>query len=483
MTDVTHKDIHDRLVAPLTEVARRRMRRDLVLALLAGLVTGLAGLLFTRLVGGEALPVIALALAWIALGFGFTRAMLRRRGLRQLAFEVDRAAGLGQSFGTAVELSGPDRLMGRAAPDLPDTNATARDYPVVRALLRDAAEGARNIAPAQLEPLVTRPVVISAALAVVLGAAFVFVQVGGGTQLPVPAQVASTVEDDMSIEDALAAAAAAADRIAQDAEAMDDPYLEAVARAMRDLTERDPAEQDVAALNEAVQELLEHASRAYGEDMPSWLDDTQMAGLGTRIAEFEDQEAARQAAAEARAAAREALGPGMYDRDERQAERVAGRDQDELIAGSAASEESRVSRGDFPDETPSGGGDGLRPLLPEELVSAGQVPVGAALQSGRGQSNMAGLGSESLEEDTAFSDLAGAGSESVVVSATPQAAGNRIRIETAPEASSDTTPGALSAGLDRGGVGAAQEPVPPTRDFVPADRLTLVARYLARAPQ
>jgi hypothetical protein len=267
-----------------------------------------------------------------------------------------------------------------------------------------------------------------------------------------------------------------------DAQNRDDPYLAAVAQA---LTERLAEEGSLAELRTDVEELLEHAARAYGERVPEWLGSAEadrMAGLEDRVEDFRAEQARREARAN-----RGNVDPefgGFRDEELDDYGLTTAGMRDEPSPGLSLD-------GQQPPTPEEGAGEGimsvagemppgLRRLDPSELQLAGNMPSGAAMNSGRGESNAAGLGSETLEQDDAFVGIPAAPGEDVILTATPESGGRRIRIELAPEAGEEVAAG------EAGGAAGAQVRLAAEalqRQFVPADRRDVTARYFARAPQ
>jgi hypothetical protein len=139
----------------------------------------------------------------------------------------------------------------------------------------------------------------------------------------------------------------------------------------------------------------------------------------------------------------------------------------------------QVDPGLRPDGAMQGADPGPQRLEPEDLMSIGERPVGAAEQSNRGPSDNAGLGVAALAPEASADGLIVTEYEGLQVSAELQD-GSRIRVEIAPESA---TPGGVSAvggSFGRSGAGSAQ---PVDRDYVPAARRDLAARYFERLTQ
>lgn len=460
---------HGALQALLDAVNSRLRLRAFILAALAAAVAGLAvlfaGSIVAALGGGRpAVPLFALIAAAAAAIAVLVLQGGRRQGVMRLAAEIDRRAGLAQSYLTAIDL---DQARGDVGP-------------VGRVLMARVADRAESVDPAKVVSLHDRPVRLAAGAAAVLALAFGVAEVRLHRAVAPAGDIAGRT-DQSADEEALAAVRAAAERMAADAEATDNDYLAAVARALSERVAQTDAATGGEAVSQELQDLLEHAARAYGDNLPGWLD----AGSEQLLAELaQNMEAfdAAEALAALREAERQERGDpaSMYEREEGIDDRFAGRTDEQVISGSGA-EPGQGAEGEG-GEPPAGGADpGVRPMSPQELQFAGRIPVGAALQSGKGVSDQAGLGSQTMEEDADWADIASAPGEDVLVTTRPVDGGNRIRIEIAPTADDGAlaTEGPLATG--GGPVGALGEGI--DRRFVPPDRLALVARYLNRTGQ
>ncbi|MGZ9810199.1 hypothetical protein ACXN5S_07010 [Pseudoroseicyclus sp. H15] len=445
----------------------RRALTALLAALLAGALVGAAAEIAVRANLAKPLTwtvaVAAIGAALIAGGAVFLLLWWRRPTGTALAFRIDRRAGLGQAFGTAVDV------------------ASRRDPagPVGEVLLGHVAPQARSLDARRIEPLFPRPVVILAINAAIIVVAVLVSLALREAAAPFDLSFTPRVAQSQP-EDPEAALQAAAERMAADADASGDPYLAAVARAMEDRLEEARAGGGEISTAEA-EELLEHAARAYGEERPDWLGEgagERLAGLGDRLDEAARADAARQAAEEARAALDASRPPGMYDRPPEMAERYVGRGQDELLNDPEGASGSGEASAD-PGLTGGGGDDEPRRMDGEDLQFAGRVPVGAALQSGRGESDMAGLGSQELQEDADFTTLEAGAGEEILLDAPDSPEGNRIRIELPPEVAEAAAEAAAAAGFASGANSAAPGEI-GSRSVVSLAGRDVVARYLGR---
>lgn len=446
------------LEAPVSIALHRLRLRDGILcvmvALAAGFATLIGGTITARFgMSGPADPAVVAGL--VALVVGTITALvlwLRRPPAARLAFRIDGRAGLGEAYGTAWNLAQKDTPPG----------------PVGGVLMLRAARMVSDLDMARLEPVLTRATGAATACAVLLFGAWLVIGPGGEPARPRTLPVAETPAPETG-NDALHEAAR---RMAEDAEALENDYLDAVSRALEDALEAIEAGETPA---EDIETLLEHAARAYGDDLPDWLaaaPQDRLAGLDERLDAFAAEEAAREAA---KAAAAQ-QGGGMYDRPADFDERYASRDQDELRASSAQGEAG--DRDAAGSDRPSGGANSEpRRMDEDDLMFAGRIPVGAALNSGKGASEQAGLGTQEFEDDTGFMELEGATGETMIVSGEPQPGGNRIRIEVAPEVQEQMATSGVAGGLSYGGSGQAAL---PDRSDVPLEQRGLVVRYFGR---
>jgi hypothetical protein len=170
-------------------------------------------------------------------------------------------------------------------------------------------------------------------------------------------------------------------------------------------------------------------------------------------------------------------GPGLYDARPELAERYADRQDDEVMGagGTLTSDQLPTDLGDS--ASPS---EGPALMEPQRLQSIGSIPVGAALDSGRGLSNAAGLGVQDIPADDAFTQLGAVPGEDMVVSAEPQAGGSRIRIEIVPQTAEEGVGGAANAIGGQTGAGSTE---PVARDFIPSNARDIAARYFERLDQ
>ena len=461
----------DSIIDPLNAViARRRLRTlaRLALACALSVVTAFVVLTLVQRAGYTSIAPLPLLLAVgsITAALAGLLAWSRRRTTQQEAFFIDRSGGFNEAYGTAVEMAG--RPMSAWAP-------------VPAELMRSVRERAATISAARLIKIFTPGFVSALLVAVSLAIAGWWI-----SGQPLPPEPERTVETAAQSEPAdVESVSRIAEMVAEDAQERDDPLLDAIARTLSDTAQRAGAEGMSEELQQQLNDLLDQAAAAYGEDTPRWLGDSE----GMRLSELEDALAAMEAAPAATpttpldpVAVRgdeiegTAPGPDMYESRPELAEQYADRASDEVSAGAEVTiSEPPTDLGGSADP-----GEGPQLMQPQELQSIGSIPVGAALESGRGLSNAAGLGEENLQADDAFAQLGATPGEDMVVRAEPQAEGSRIRIEIIPQAAEGQAGGLANAIGGQTGAGSTE---PVARDFIPSNARDIAARYFERPDQ
>lgn len=460
------------ILSPLEGViVRRRVRTVIRTALacaLAVLAAWLVLMIAERIGLGPFDPLPILAAVGIATALSSALiAWMRRRTAVEEAFFIDRAAGFDEAYGTAVELA---------------RNPGALSEPVPAELMVAVRAGVGRISVARLVRIFTPGFLAALAVVAALAVAAWWLE-----RLPLPE---AGVEPAAASEPADAETLATiAEMLAEDAAEREDPLLEAIARTLAERATAAGDEPLPDRLQQQINDLLDQAAAAYGEDAPRWLGSS----AGMRLTELEDALAAMEAAQAAQAATPPTAplepvetrgdeiqaspqGPGLYEARPELAEHYADRGSDELSSATEV-----TSRGEAPSNLEGGpASQGPQLMQPQQLQSIGSIPVGAALDSGRGVSNAAGLGEEDLRADDAFTQLGGAPGEDMVVSATPQAEGSRIRIEIVPQTAEGGQAGAANAIGGQTGSGSTE---PVARDFVPATARDIAARYFERIAQ
>ena len=459
------------LVAPLYLVRRRLVVRASVYLVLGVAVAGFVGYLAGALLPliGVAAPVppvvIALIAAAMTLVVGATVLMRSRRSIRRLAFDIDGIEELHQRYGTAVEIAGGD---------------DARKNPVSRALLISAGGDARRLDPRRLVPMATRPMAALLVLVGVMAGGTLFAMQNQGLFVVMngTAEGAQIEDSESRFDDMIETARSAAELISEDAEDGNNRYLANVAKELRDrIAQAEDGEgEDLDRLQEELEELFRHAALAYGQDVPEWMggpESERMAGMDDRIAEHE----LRQAAAEREPAS---VGPGQeygvgpqVDRSDR-----TGASEDALEIFDLIPPDDRDR--EFIAGGANGMADEVRPMSSDDFMEDA-TRVGPAMEAGRGLSDEAGIGAETLEEDAAFADIARTLGDEMVLTGESDREGRRIRVEVSPEGRGEVIDGEVVAGAAM--AGAAGGRGTQLRDFIPSHRLDVTARYFARASQ
>ncbi len=413
--------------------ARKRVweRRALITASIAISVTALA--LSMTASATVLLPVTAVLAAGVAAG-------LSRFGLPSdlsLARRLDQRLRLEEKLSTAIEL-------GRAA--LPAGT-------IARLQQQDAARTGARIDFRAAVPVLS-PLVI---------AAMMLALASGGLALWSPWKAAAPAEQTTDPPSTSASGqdiAALAELVGRDAEARDDQYLAALARALAELagTDLDPAE-----LDQRLMDLLEQARQAYGDALPSWFP----ASAGNLETTRGPVPSEGEGAALTTPGSTETISSReMYAADEGQKERAAAAD-------SAAADAANRAE-DAADSGKPGGQ--TEPQLMEEqpMQSIGLRPAGAAADSGKDGGNAAGLGTQPLGGDQDQGEHAATKREDVALAADEMEAGAGLMQQVAPRINLVAVDGRVDdAGLEW----ARQRAEAVSREPVSADAAAVVARY------
>lgn len=366
-----------------------------------------------------------------------------------------------QKFGLSDRLSSAQPFLGRSS-----TNA------VERALLSDAARHAPPLA----KIIIHIPLALSIGLPLlgVAGGLLPMVLAPYQTLPASPGETAAAVEADaagLSVEEI----EQVRDLITADAEQLDNPYLEAVARSLADLAQRaddlPPAE-----LSEQIQGLMQHAASAYGSARPGWLP-REPTNLAAVSAGLERQRVAAQLAANAGSLGDVPL-PDAWDPSSLDPTRSGQQDfQDFLAQSGATSQASTLADNGM---SPAGGAlptfedAEARPFDAQAMLSASRA--GASLDAGKGESAEAGLGSQPLGSADPLASSVTATAE-MTLTAQQAGKGNLIRISVAPETQYSAQDGVVSV-ID-------QTPTGPlaavSRKALDPDARVVVARYFAHA--
>ncbi|WP_417582798.1 hypothetical protein [Pelagibacterium sp.] len=463
--------LSDPILSPLYKVIARRRTRTLARIALACALTALIALFavlvlnrFARLALDAITIVSAVALATML--SGAIIAWLRRRSPVQEAFFIDHATGFGDAYGTAVDLV---------------QGSVSHDNPVPRELLNSVRRRIHTVAPKRLLNIVTPGFAVAFCVATLLAIAIAWL-------LQMPPQPVENLPDPGQASQPAApeTITTLSQMLAEDAEARDDVLLGAIARTLAESAQTAGADGITDALAREINDLLDQAAATYGDNPPDWLGDADGTRLDTVEAGLQDMHedvteipsSAPLAPVQGRGDAIQATpeAPGIYDTRPELAEQYGERTDDERLGNAEI-----VSNGEPPtDLGGSSSGEGPQLMEPQQLQSIGSIPVGAALESGRGLSNAAGLGEQDMQADDSFTQLGATPGEDMIVSAEPNAGGSRIRIEIAPQAGNVTDAGAANA---IGGQIEAGSSEPVARDFIPFSARDITARYFERQPQ
>ena len=402
----------------LSEVGRRIKARRLLPLLIFTLAIGIAALGGAILYSGPEWPMFAWPIAGAtAVGWVLASLFVLSRSTRTsvVARRVDYSLHLSEQLSSSI-----------------DALRNGRDSSVVRSLVRRAGEAASGIDIRQAVPLRTPLLGISLAALLVAssGTAIAYGLLGSAP----PEETASTHLAQETPSDTIAPEDldVLAELIGDDAKRRDSEYLEALANSIKSLAEqaREGATQND--LETRLRALMEHAVSGYAGDNPEWLDggDNANAALQNAVAfSTAQKEAAQQRAPMARMEGQGAKisSSDMYTlNDDRMARSATPPPQ----GNSPPSENAIADReGALINEDPGGRDTVARPMEHEAFTSAGSLPVGAASQSGKGESNIAGGGSQALAASSAFLETMADPTETMSIGADEVNEGSRIRMQ------------------------------------------------------
>lgn len=462
----------DPILSPLhTVIARRRIRTLARIAIACALAVTTALLVIIALdrfglVSIDTVPVVV-AIGLVTLLAAAFVAWMGRRTVAEEAFFIDKASGLEEAYGTAVELV---------------QHPGALDRPVPAELAGSVRSRLGSLSPSRLVAFMTPGFVLALVLTAAAGLAAIWL-----FQMPAPPAPDPSVEAGPESAPAESGTISTiAEMLTEDAEARDDLLLGAIARTLAERAQTAGAEGLSDALAREINDLLDQAAAAYGDTPPAWLGDNEGMRLNELSAELEALRNPTPAPASGQpieppqgrgdAVQASPQGPSLYETRPELAEQYADRSENERLANAEI-----VSSGEPPTDLGGGApGEGPQLMEPQQLQSIGSIPVGAALESGRGLSNAAGLGEQDMQADDAFTQLGAEPGEDVVLSAEPQSGGSRIRIEIVPQAAEQGGAGAANAISGQTGSGSAE---PVARDFIPFSARDIAARYFERAAQ
>lgn len=382
---------------------------------------------------------------------------LRATSRLRVARRMDRQLMLSEMVSTAYELRDRD------------------DGPVLRALRERAGTLAGQVDLRRLGAWGSRAMLLAGSFLVVAGlvAAVALLRPAAETGAETPTAAGAANEAPPVSSGALDTLAKL---IADDAERKNSDYLAAVSRSIEQLAEQLHAGQAPDDIAAQVQALLDHARAGYEGQLPSWLQGGSN-DLQRVLRNASDFAEAKQQAASARAAKRGdpqqagGLSSDMYTLDPSVLDRSAA----ELpVATNTNQSKAGGEREGGLDTGPMGGGDfAAQRMDSEQLERAGALPIGGAAQSGKGESNVAGGGSQPLLNDSGFmQSMPDPTREMALTAADPQEDGHiRIYMPTGAEAHD-------AAGAAGGAAAYARQAAQAVdRQAVDGDAARVVARY------
>lgn len=451
----------------LTEVGHRaRLARLLPLSILIAAI-GIAALGGAIIILGRDWPGAAWLIAGavvLCLGAACVVSFSRHPRADILARRLDFSLGLSEQLSTATGAA-----------------ARAPDSPIIRSLLTQAGRTAAGIDVVRAMPLGTRALGLSlVALALATsGTAIAYSRLADMPHAGVEVTESAEMPDSAPITaDALDVLA---ELVGNDAQRRNSDYLKALSNSLDALADAAREGASQAELEAQLQALLDHAETGYGEQAPDWLTGgrEEPAGLLQNAVAYSQ---ARQKAAEERARLAEMDGSGprissadMYSlSDDRLARSAAPQPNGEAPPGKNAIADRE---GELQNEMPAGGDAVARPMEDEAFASAGSLPVGAAAQSGKGESNRAGGGSQSLAESTEFLKTMADPTQAMSISADEVSEGSRIRMHV--PTSADLSESAALVGGDAAGW-SRQRAQLVTRQAITPDASAVVSHYFNR---
>lgn len=452
----------------LTAVGHRARVARLLPVSITALAIGVAALGGAIFVMGPNWPqagwLIAGGLSLSLLAIGMV-ALARTTRPDIVARRIDHRLGLAEQLSSATAAAG-----------------SAVDSPIVRSLLVSAGRVAQNIDVKRAVPLVTRPLGLSLAalLLAICGTALAFGLIAVNVQVSLETPQAIDAPDT-GAEITADALDVLAELVAEDAERRNSDYLAALANSVKSLAEKARNGATQAELETELQALLDHAAAGYQGKMPEWMNGPgeQPAGVVQNALAFST---ARQKAAEERARLAEMRGDGpkvtssdMYTLPE---DRLSASAAPQPAGNSAPNENAVADREGQLQSESLGGGDTLaRPMEDEAFASAGSLPVGAAAQSGKGESNIAGGGSQALADNSQFLETMADPTQSMSIAADQVGEGSRIRMHM--PTSADPSQTATFDGL-QGADWSRQMAQIVTRQAITPEASVVVSRYFNR---
>lgn len=454
----------DAIFLSLGALRRRYRWRLLVLYLLWAVAAALVASAALRLMPGwERLvpfdePAISMSVAGLVLAVGLLLVWLLSPDEKAIARRLDARLDLDDRLSTALDIS---------------AHQGKETGPVARMLVSDVNERVRGFVPALLVPMFTASMLWAAGIAVVAAGINWALPGGQEVRLEAPPAIGGgglgvTIEDVIEIA-----------RLVQiDADTRDEDLLGATAANLRSLAQEAAQGLSQDQIDQRLAAFMDDARLGYGGTPPRWLPgaNEDLNTVGERIAAHRDE------------LAQQAAESGSFAQGSVAVPEGAQPDVPFADLGAIGMPSAEREGGEGGEAVPGGlpqAGLGDNPQSPgDEPVSAqGTVPVGASMQAGRGEGDMAGLGSQPLlgTEDVGIGE--GPGGEDLTLTSAEPIAGNRIRVQMPPsadEAEADVprTSHALSGNtrlsaelVSREWVGSAEQPV-VSRYFAPSDAST-----------
>lgn len=411
---------------------------------------------------GRGLMQPIMVITFLALAATIALCLLQRRNLVQTARRADFDFKLAETLSTAIDVA-------------PTGSA---DSAVARSLRSQAEDIAAGLRLSQAIPLVSRLLLVTSAVLVfaACGAAAAYMFVG-----PTDVQPAAPALADAASEPADYAAddiEVLAQLLADDAERRNSDYLKAVATSLKELAQVERAGAPQTEIRAQLEALINHAAAGYDGRLPNWLAN-EPGNPGAVLQSARAFSDARQQAALERANA-PSEGPrvkssDMYDLPEDRLTQSAA--PNPPSGGKPLDNASSQREGSLENASLEGGEFSAVPMEDEAFESAGSLPVGAAAQSGKGESNVAGGGSQALAESKGFLETMADPTQSMSISADDTQEGSSIRMHVPTSAS--LSPSSALAG-DSGGDWARQNAQIVSRQAIRPDANAVVARYFNR---